>query len=425
MPRTLRDAKLDSRSARLRLNQRREPYWRTLSIGLAVGYRKGAKGGTWIARHYSKEHGRRYHSLGTTDDVADADGQHVLNFDQAQGAARDWFQELAKIDAGEEIGGPYTVAQAMADYLVDYLRRGGRAPDRMRYTINSHIVPNLGDVDVGKLTQRQVMEWRDSLVDAPARIRTPKGEPQRYMKPDTSPKRTRQRRSSTNRLFTVLKAGLNYAYHKGRVANADAWTRVKYFKNVDAPRVRFLTDDESRRLVNSAPPDLRSIITAALMTGARYGEIGALTAADFDPDTGTIYIAPGKTGKDRHVVLADEGISFFTRVTAGIPGGEWIFRRHTGNPWRPHYQTALMRDACNQANISPPIGFHILRHTYASRMVMRGAPMAVVAEQLGNSMRICEKHYAHLAKSFVAESVREAFGVMGIVEDDNVTPIKR
>src|SRR6266851_649048 len=98
MARTLRDAKLDTRSARLRLAVRREPYWRSISDGLAIGYRKGAKGGTWIARHYTPEAGRRFNAIGTADDVADADGVHVLTFGQAQEAARTWFAALARQD---------------------------------------------------------------------------------------------------------------------------------------------------------------------------------------------------------------------------------------------------------------------------------------------------------------------------------------
>ena len=96
MPRTVRDAKLDTRSARFRLAARREPYWRSISNRLAVGYRKGAKGGTWIARHYTAEAGRRFNALGTADDVADADAVHVLTFGQAQEAARAWFAALAR-----------------------------------------------------------------------------------------------------------------------------------------------------------------------------------------------------------------------------------------------------------------------------------------------------------------------------------------
>ena len=112
MARTLQDAKLDTRKARVRLKKRREPYWRSISEGLAIGYRKGA-GGTWIARHYSREHGRRYHSIGTADDIVDADGAHVLSFAQAQEAARKWFAHLARHDRGEVRSGPYTIVNAL------------------------------------------------------------------------------------------------------------------------------------------------------------------------------------------------------------------------------------------------------------------------------------------------------------------------
>ena len=113
MARTVKDAKLDTRSARSKLETRREPHWRSLSDGLAVGYRKGAKGGTWIARHYTPEAGRRFNAIGTADDVADADGVHVLTFGQAQEAARAWFAALARQDRNETIAGPYTVGQAL------------------------------------------------------------------------------------------------------------------------------------------------------------------------------------------------------------------------------------------------------------------------------------------------------------------------
>src|SRR5215831_12864127 len=98
--RTKQDKRLDTRSARQQLPQRREPYWRSISQGLAIGYRRGAKGGTWIAQHYAKSTGRRPKALGTADDFADADGVYVLSFAQAQEAARAWFAELARADVG-------------------------------------------------------------------------------------------------------------------------------------------------------------------------------------------------------------------------------------------------------------------------------------------------------------------------------------
>src|SRR5262245_29829470 len=80
MARRVKHPKLDSRSGRRTLKQRREPYWVALTAGLAVGFRKGATGGTWVARHYGAN-GRRYQALGAADDVLDA-GPGVLTFDQ-------------------------------------------------------------------------------------------------------------------------------------------------------------------------------------------------------------------------------------------------------------------------------------------------------------------------------------------------------
>jgi hypothetical protein len=50
MARTVRNAKIDTRSSRARLSARREPYWTVISQGCALGYRRGEKGGTWIAK---------------------------------------------------------------------------------------------------------------------------------------------------------------------------------------------------------------------------------------------------------------------------------------------------------------------------------------------------------------------------------------
>jgi integrase len=81
-----------------------------------------------------------------------------------------------------------------------------------------------------------------------------------------------------------------------------------------------------------------------------------------------------------------------------------------------------MRAACGAARIAP-ITFHGLRHTYASRLAMNGVPLGVIAAQLGHSdTRMVEKHYGHLAPSYIADTVRAAYGSFDIVETDNVVP---
>jgi integrase len=56
---------------------------------------------------------------------------------------------------------------------------------------------------------------------------------------------------------------------------------------------------------------------------------------------------------------------------------------------------------------------------------MKGVPMGVIAQQLGHSdTRMTEKHYAHLAPSYVAETIRAHFPTLGIGGEIGVVPIR-
>ena len=55
---------------------------------------------------------------------------------------------------------------------------------------------------------------------------------------------------------------------------------------------------------------------------------------------------------------------------------------------------------------------------------MRGVPLAVIAAQLGHAgTSMAERHHSRLAPSYVADTVRVAFGKLGLIEPSNVVPI--
>lgn len=234
----------------------------------------------------------------------------------------------------------------------------------------------------------------------------------------------RRRRATANRVLTVLKAALNYARAAGKVQTDAAWEQVKPFKGADMPKVRYLSEAEYVRLLNACPDDLRCLVTGALMTGMRYGEIARLRVADFDADGGFVTVAMSKGGKARVVALPEDGQAFFKQITAGQPAGALIFARDGGSAWGKSYQCRPLKEACANAKITPAASFHILRHTYASRLAMNGMPMPVIAAQLGHEgTRMTERHYAHLGPSYVADMVRLLFGKTSIVVPSNVVPL--
>ena len=373
MARTVRNAKIDTRSARSGLAERREPYWTVLSAGCALGYRRGAKGGTWIAKFRDADGKRHLEALGAADDARDADGLSVYSFAQAQERARAWFQGKAREAAGDFVphDGPYTVADALADYRADYQRRGGKAIDRLDWSAAAWIVPELGAVPLDRLTKTRIVAWHQKVAETPPRLRTKAGAAPKHREADASPEAVRQRRSTTNRVLTILKATLNHAHREGRCASDDAWRTVRGFREADAARLRYLSDDESRRLTNACPPDFRALVTAALLTGCRYGELTAMIVDDFNPDAGTVRVRTSKSGKPRHVVLTQEGRDFVAGLAAGKPGSARLFVRSNGKPWGKSDQQRPLVVACTAAKIDPPVNFHGLRHSYASRLAMR------------------------------------------------------
>ena len=63
------------------------------------------------------------------------------------------------------------------------------------------------------------------------------------------------------------------------------------------------------------------------------------------------------------------------------------------------------RRACRKAGLRQ-IGWHVLRHTFASHLVMRGAAMKVVQELLGHATIEMTMRYAHLGPDVPRHAVK-------------------
>lgn len=452
MARRLKSKKLDTRTARAAIPSRREPHWVALSGGLALGYRKAATGGTWIAKHYSASEGRRYQALGPADDKLDADGKAVLSFDQAQVKAHKWLAKPIRVHRDgvdeEADAGPLTVERAIRDYLAA-IEDSGRAILQYMNRAEAHIFPKLGKVLCSDLTTKQLRQWLNALAKTGPRIRTKKGQAQRYRPVDPNDEDAlRRRQSSANRVLTILKAGLTHAFDNdddNLIPSDAAWRKVKPFANVDGVRDRYLQVAEAKRLINASDPDFRKIIRGALLTGARYGQLATLRVSDFNQDSGMLQLSSRKGRgklKTYYATLTDEGISFFTDQCRGRSSSDLMFQ-NTGRQkraskqfsgrkrvsvddgaWRQSEQLRPMIEACARANVVPAIGFHGLRHTWASHSVMNGMPLIVVAKNLGHAdTRMVEKHYGHLSPSFTKEAIRAGAPQFGYESESNLVSI--
>ena len=423
MARTVRDANLETRTARLRLAVSDKPYYRSIDEGLHLGYRRNKVGGKWVMRWYVGDQTYKVETVANADDTLDADGAEFLSFAQAQALARERFVESRRVAAGLPAkGGPYTVAVCIEEYLA-WLEQNRKTAKDARVRAKALIVPTLGEVECAKLTTKQLRDWRDATANAPARRRTKRGEDQQYRtgEPPDADEAKRKRQANANRVLTTLKAALNMAWRDQKISSDQPWRALSPFAQADAARVRCLTVAEAKRLFNAADPVFRKLVQAALLTGCRYSELAAFNVGDYHTDSGTLQVRRSKGGKSRHVVLTGEGQAFFAGLCAGRKSADVLIAKADGGRWSTSQQSRPMADASATAKLDPPASFHTIRHTYASLAIMAACPLMVVARNLGHAdTRMVEKHYGHLSASYVADAIRAAVPSFGILPEGNV-----
>jgi integrase len=184
------------------------------------------------------------------------------------------------------------------------------------------------------------------------------------------------------------------------------------------PRFDFYDFDEAERLVEKAkdaPAPWCAMIPVALWSGLRLSELRALQWDDVDLVAARLHVrrsaddegelGPPKNYRSRVVDLPRRAVAIL-RAHKHLRG-PFVFCREDGSilqRWHCESKSKKKKDdsplmkACRKAGLRR-IGWHGLRHTYASHLVMRGANLMEVKELLGHSSIQMTMRYAHLSPS--------------------------
>jgi len=166
---------------------------------------------------------------------------------------------------------------------------------------------------------------------------------------------------------------------------------IKFFK--EQPRLRFLEKEEISKLLSNCNKHLKSIVTVALNTGMRKGEILNLKWNDIDFKRGIIHLYHTKNGEKREIPMNEQVRNMIVAVKKH-PKSAYIFCNPAGKPYcdiRKSFFTA-----CKESGIIN-FRFHDLRHTFASQLVMSGVDLNTVRELLGHKSLDMTLRYSHLS----------------------------
>jgi integrase len=192
--------------------------------------------------------------------------------------------------------------------------------------------------------------------------------------------------ATVNREVEVLRSMMRYARN-------NEWIDSSPFENASTPiiskaheqqRVRVLSRDEESRILKACAddtprPHLRPLVIAAIDSGCRAGELLKMTWGDVDLRARVIRLRPltTKSLKSREVPISNRLAIELERLRNDASDDALVFGiKNFQRGWR-----AL----CKAAGIEERLTFHDLRHSFATRLVQAGFPLAEIARLLGHS----------------------------------------
>jgi integrase len=259
--------------------------------------------------------------------------------------------------------------------------------------LRTHVVPHLGPLRLDQVTYAVIEDLKLALSQTQA----------------AHTKATRMLSPKTiQNVLVVLSDMLGTARKRGVIP---VMPEIDWLK-IPVPEFDFLDFGEADRLILHAGDAWRCMITVALLTGMRLGELLGLRWIDVDLSAGRIVVRQSyvdgvfglpKSGKPREIPLGEDAIAAL--AAHRHDRGPLVFCDAKGNVLT-HGKTARPLIRAFRAAGLRPIGWHTLRHTFASHLAMRGVTMRVIQELMGHASIVTTQRYAHLAPHVARDAVR-------------------
>src|SRR5690625_1459167 len=349
----------------------------------------------------------------------------------------DVVAELRRVRAQLDSGGTVAVnIPTVERYLAEWLDTV--AADRLkpvtlhsyRSEVDLHIVPFIGRIRLDKLTPRHIVDMHRKLREMPPA--TGRAKPGETLA-----------ESSVLKAHAVLSRALTDAVKIFRYISDNPAQSVDRPGSTGKAERRELTVDEALKVLKAVTDDpLGSRWAAALMLGARQGELLGLEWDRVDLDGGVIDLSWQLQSIPYRTIDGEKRLAFppglehrqlygalhLTRPKSNRPRVipipayllAWLRRRRDetdhdlvwsrpgGLPLSPRADHDAWKDVLSRSGVES-VPLHSARHTTASLLLALGVPEPVIMQILGHSVVATTRRYAHVDLA-LARSAMEKLG---------------
>jgi integrase len=212
--------------------------------------------------------------------------------------------------------------------------------------------------------------------------------------------------ATVNRELAGLKRLFNLAEQWGLYRGRNPVKGVRFLDENNL-KFRTLSEIEEAALLSCCSPYLHDLVTFAINTGLRLGDILNLKWEEVDLEKGIINTVVRKRRRMLEMPLNEKALSI-AKGWHGIRKGDHVFYNpETGTQWKDLWLG--LKKACRKAGL-PAVTWHTFRHTFASRLNGNGADLVTVKELLGHADIKTTIRYAHTNREAKAKAVERLGG---------------
>ena len=370
------------------------------------------KDGRWEGRY----------TAGRDPDTGKAIYKNVLGKTQAEAKAKlkQAIEEAKGLDASK--AGRYTVGEWMEVWFEHYAKVKVRPSSHQTYRgyIDNHIKPNIGKIQLEKLTSLELQKFYKRLLE--------KGRVNRI----ESRKQSKGLSAKTVRnIHQIISSAMQLAREQnliiGNPAEGCALPRLEHREMKTLP-----VEQLQSFLRESKDSGVFELYYLELATGLRRGELLGLKWEDIDLERGDLRVkrqiaringevveAPLKTKNAyRTLPLAADTIDVLEAQRKKAGDSPWVFPGPTGGPISPDSVLHMLHRVLKRAGL-PRVRFHDLRHTFATLALQNGVDVKTVSGMLGHfSAGFTLDTYAHVTTA----SQRQAAKTMGGILSGSLRP---
>jgi integrase len=266
-----------------------------------------------------------------------------------------------------------------------------------QYILQASLIPFFGKMLLGEITTQYVEQYKVHAL-----------------------KEGVSRKTVNNRLATFSKC-MTTAYEWLRLSGTTP--KVAWLK-CPPPRTDYLSADECELLLSHSEGIIFEMILTGLRTGMRQGELRGLQWSSVNWESRILTVRHSlndrlkqlespKSNRERHIPLDVDVYEVLYRRKKSMG---YVFLDTDGESFDSQRIIRRLRDVREKAGLRK-FNWHTLRHTFASQLAMRGAPLHAVQALLGHSTITMTMRYAHVAPSALRSAIEMLNPKTAIIAD--------